>query len=135
MATQYLHPDVYDDGLKVISENAGMSIVVTAGAPASRAEALDPVGTGTGKRVSDVIALPASDATLGAATGGRKVAIASKTGEVAVGTAGSENLHLAIYDGTRLLAVTDETSDQQLTLGNPITLPTFDITLTTQQPV
>ena len=35
---------------------------------------------------------------------------------------------------THLLAVTDETSDQQLTLGNPITLPAFDIALTTQQP-
>ena len=135
MATQYLHPDVYDDGLKTISDNAGMSIVVCAGAPATRQEAVDAVGTGDGKRVSDVISLPAADATLAAATGGRKVTIASKTGEVAVSTAGTEDLHLVIYDGTRLLAVTDETSDQQLTLGNPITLPTFDITLTTQQPV
>lgn len=134
MATQYLHPDVYDNGLTEISDNAAMSVVVCAGAPASRAEATDLVGVGTGKRVSNVIALPAADATLGAATGGRKVAIASKSGEVAYTTAGTEDLHIAIYDGTRLLAVTDETSDQQLTLGNPLVLPAFDISIVTQQP-
>jgi hypothetical protein len=33
-----------------------------------------------------------------------------------------------------LFAINDETSDQQLTLNNPITLPTFDIALAVVQP-
>ena len=134
MANQYLHPDVFDDGLKVISDNSAMKIVVCAGVPASRQEAVDAVGTGSGKRVSSIIDLDAADAVLGAHTGGRKVAIASKSGTAAVTTAGTEDLLIVIYDGTRILAINDETSDQQLTEDNPITLPTFDIALAVVQP-
>lgn len=135
MANQYLHPDVFDDGLKVISDNAAMKIVVTAGVPASLAEATAAVGDGAGKRVSSVIDLPAADAVLGDGdVSGRKVAIPSKSGTVAVSTVGSEDLLMVIYDGTRILAINDETSNQQLTEGNPIALPAFGIALTVVQP-
>jgi len=36
-----------------------------------------------------------------------------------------EDLHYALYDGTRLLYVSDETSNQALTLNNPINFPSF----------
>lgn len=40
-----------------------------------------------------------------------------------------ENLHYALYDGTRLLVVGDETSDQTLTSGNTINIPSFTFSL------
>jgi hypothetical protein len=57
-------------------------------------------------------------------TSGRKVAVAQQsiTSASASGTA----LHIALSDGTSLLAVTSCTS-QAVTSGNPITVPTFDI--------
>ena len=134
MANQYLHPDVFDDGLKTISDNATMKLVVCAGVPASRQEAVDAVGTGSGKRVSSIIDLPASDATLGNATGGRKVTIASKSGTVAVEVAAATDQLVVIYDDTRILAINDETKNQALTADNPIVIPAFDIPITVVQP-
>ena len=134
MANQYLHPDVFDDGLKTISDNANMKIVVCAGVPASVAEASDALGEGSGKRVSSIIDLPAADATLGDTTGGRKVGVASKSGTVAVAVADETNQLVVIYDTTRILAINDETKNQALTLNNPITIPAFDIPNTVVQP-
>jgi hypothetical protein len=125
------HPDILDNGLKVISDNANLSMVVTAGAPATREEAttLHP----TGKRVSNVIAVALNEAVLGDGTAGaRKVTIASKNGTVAASVVGAD-LHIAIYDGSRLLVVNDESSNQPLSLNNPITIPSFDIAI--NQPV
>lgn len=129
---QTLHSDVFDNGLTTITDNAGMTIVITAGVPATRQEAVDLHPTG--KRVSSAIALPAADAILenGAAGGSRRARIVEKSGTVAASVTG-QDLHIAIYDGTRLLVVNDETSDQALTLSNPITIPTFNITF--NQPV
>jgi len=36
-----------------------------------------------------------------------------------------ENLHYALYDTTRLLMVSDETSDQSVTNANPVNFPSF----------
>ena len=134
MANQYLHPDVYDNGLVTLSENSNMSIVLTAEAPSSRQEAVDLLGTGSGKRISTVISLPSASVTLGNISGGRRAQIGSSVGNAAVTTTGSENIFVAIYDNSRLLVITEESSNQQMTEGNPITIPIFNVNISVQQP-
>lgn len=126
MAKRY-HPDIFDNGLREISDNTGMFIAVTQGVPNALSEVTNALGTADGRRVSSQISLSAPDATLGDGdAGARRVAIASKSGTVAVSVTENMDLWLVIYDDTRILVVNDETSNQPLTEGNLITLPAFD---------
>ena len=61
-------------------------------------------------------------------TYGRQLDVAEKSGSASA-SATSPDLHVAIVDvtNTKVLAVTDETSDQDITNGNPITVPAFAI--------
>ena len=129
MAT-YLHPDIFDNGLTELSENAGMTIVVCDGAPTTRDEASNLL-SGTGFRVSNEITLDAENITLESITDGRQAAIAEQTGSVEEDSTEDPELWVAIYDDSRLLVVTDETSDQSLTAGNPLTIPAFNVAITT----
>ena len=129
MAT-YLHPDIFDNGLTELSSGTGMSIVVCDGAPTTRDEASNLL-SGDGFRVSDEITLDAEDVTLESITDGRQAAIAEQTGNVEEDSTDSPELWVAIYDDSRLLVVTDETSDQSLTAGNPLTIPAFNVSITT----
>ena len=127
---KYLHPDIFDDGLTEISSNTSMSIVVCDGAPTTRDEASNLL-SGDGFRVSDEITLDAADVTLESITNGRQAAVAQQDGDVAEDTTETPELWVAIYDDTRLLVVTDETSDQSLTADNPLTIPAFNVSITT----
>jgi len=73
--------------------------------------------------------LAAADVPLsGAAGASRTMTVASKTGTNASASSGaSPNLHLAIVDTTtsEVLLVTDETTDQVITSGNPLTFPSW----------
>ena len=129
MAT-YLHPDIFDNGLTELSSGTDMSIVVCDGAPTTRDEA-STLLSGDGYRVSDEITLDADDVTLESVTDGRQATIAEQTGSVAEDTTDTPELWVAIYDDTRLLVVTDETSDQSLTEGNPLTIPAFNVSIAT----
>ena len=129
MAT-YLHPDIFDNGLSELSSGTGMSIVVCDGAPTTREEASNLL-SGDGFRVSDEITLDAEDVTLESIDDGRQAAIAEQTGSVEEDSTEDPDLWVAIYDGSRLLVVTDETSDQSLTTGNPLTIPAFNVAITT----
>lgn len=126
---------VYDNGLSgIISRAAAASpsdlkLVVCSAAPASFAEASTLHDGTPGKfRVSDEIELLSGDLTLqDRAGGGREIVVAAKTGQVSVTLAAGNDLHVAIYDSANsiLVAVTDETTDQALTAGNPLNLPSF----------
>ena len=129
MAT-YLHPDIFDNGLTELSSGTSMSIVVCDGAPTTRDEASNMLSD-TGFRVSNEIALDAEDITLESITDGRQAAIAEQTGNVKEDSTDTPELWVAIYDDTRLLVVTDETSDQPLTADNPLTIPAFNVSITT----
>ena len=129
MAT-YLHPDIFDNGLSELSSGTGMSIVVCDGAPTTRDEA-STLLSGDGFRVSNEVSLDAEDITLESITDGRQAAIAEQTGDVAEDTTETPELWVAIYDDSRLLVVTDETSDQSLTADNPLTSPAFNVSITT----
>lgn len=74
--------------------------------------------------LADVV-IDASDFTPGDGdTSGRKVTVAAQNG-VTVDTSGTAG-HIAIDDGTTLLAVTTCTS-QALTSGNTVNIPAWDI--------
>lgn len=63
----------------------------------------------------------------------RVLTFSGATGVATQTVLAGQPLHLAITDGTsRVLAVTDETSDQAVTSGNTLNFPTF--TMTAKQP-
>jgi hypothetical protein len=64
-----------------------------------------------------------------------QITVASKTGTASASSPPTPDLHLAIVDsvGAEVLAVGDETTDQDIVSGNPITTPIWYIRTT--QPV
>jgi len=130
----YLHPDILDNGLSTLSDAASLTMSVCQGAPTTRAEASGLL-SGAGNRVSNEITVAGADVALGngATAQQRRVTIDPQTGTVAESVSASPDLWVAVYDGTRLLMVTDEVTDQTLTAGNPITIPETRVTFV--QPV
>ena len=128
---KYLHPNVLDNGLQYIIDAAAGNVdmlLITAYSQGDSYAVVDSNKVCTMNMVG-------GDFTLGnQGTLGRKVDVAEKSG-TATGSAASPDLHVAIVDVTnsRVLAVTDESSDQNITNGNPITVPTFAINM--NQPV
>ncbi len=110
----YAHPDVYDNGLLMVKNNA-THYHICSGQPTHHAEVLSlslasvAVGSGDFKIANGDVS-------------GRKITVAQKAGTVA---SSGQATHAAIIDATRLLLETTVTP-QQLTAGNPITFPTCD---------
>lgn len=129
-----IHPDILDFGLTQISNSANwnggvMKQVICVGTPANLTEAttLYP----TGKRVSSEISMAGGDFTLqNKSGGGREVVVAAKVGTVAATITGTKDLKHAMYDGSRLLIVAEETTDRDLSVvGDTITIPTWKASL------
>lgn len=129
---------VYDNGLNSIISRAAASspsnlkMVLCSQAPANYAEASTLYDGSAGKyRVSDEIELLQSDLTLqDKAGGGREIVVAAKSGTLQATLSAGNDLHIAIYDASApgtLVCVTDETTDQALTSGNPMNIPSFKI--------
>jgi hypothetical protein len=75
------------------------------------------------------VTLAAGDITLGnQGTNGRQAIVAQKTITGAIASGGTPDLHVALVDtvNSLVLAVTDETSDQEIFSGNDVTVPTFN---------
>jgi hypothetical protein len=128
---KYLHPDVLDNGLQHIIDQAAGNVDLLLIKAYSQGQAYATVD---GNKVM-TINLVAGDFTLGAhGTYGRKVTVAEKSG-TASAAATAPDLHVAIVDvtNTKVLAVTDETGDQDVAVDDPKTIPTFDINM--NQPV
>lgn len=110
----YAHPDVYDNGLNTVKNNATHYHICSA-QPTNRAAVLS----------YSLASVAVSSADFTIANGdvsGRKITVAQKSGTVAAsGTA----THIAVIDATRLLLETTVTP-QVLTAGNPVTFPTCD---------
>lgn len=105
--------DVLDPSLAEIATATIMT--VCSAQPLTRAEAV------TTYALADVAVAPA-DFTIADDTSGRKVTVAAKAG-VPIDTSGTAN-HVALCDGTVLLAVTTCTS-QALTAGGTVDIPAF----------
>lgn len=88
----------------------------------------DSYATVTGNSIGNV-SLAAGDVPLsGGAGSARTMTVAAKSGVTASASSGATpNLHFAIVDSTssKVLLVTDETSDQVVTSGNTINLPSW----------
>lgn len=112
---------VLDDVLDAALDEIALANIMTAcdTLPTTRAEAI------TTYMLADIAMTPVTDFTIADGdTNGRKVTVAEKTG-VTVDTTGTA-INVALCDGTRLLYVTECTS-QLLTATNTVDFPAWDI--------
>lgn len=119
---KWVHQDVLDNGLNEIVTNGNQLHVVSA------YSAGDNYATVVGNSLINY-ALAGGDKVLSAhATTGRKVTIAAKSGQNATASAATPDLHFAVVDSvnSKVVFVTDETSDQAITSGNPVNTPAFE---------
>lgn len=124
---KYAHADVLDGGLNAIKNSATRMLLLKA------YTAGDSYATVTGNAIC-TIAMVSGDYTLsGADNAPRVLAVAAKSGAAAASSGASPNLHIAFTDNvSKVLWVTDETSDQVVTSGNTINFPS--LTYTSSQP-
>lgn len=87
--------------------------------------------TVTGNSIGSA-AITDTDFTGSQANGNNQELIFDGKSGTATSNSSVKNLHLAITSGSVVLAVTNETTNQDITNGNPITFPSF--TMTAQQP-
>lgn len=132
MAVQ-LNDVIRDNGLVYVQTNkADMKLVLVVGDPTgvSYADLDTNLGTGNGKKVAEVTDL-STIGTVGArAGGGRKITIPAFNGvSVLVNSGAAPDLHIVLLriTGSVIVAFSDETSNQQLTAGNQVNLPAWDI--------
>lgn len=126
---KWLNDNIFDNGLNYIETTligGGKTITMhvikayTSG---------DSYATVTGNTVANYT-MGAGDFVVEANTTGRKLTVSAKSGNNATANSGaSPNLHIALVNTTdsAVLAVTDETTDQVITIGNPVSIPTWAI--------
>jgi len=124
---KYAHADVLDGGLNAIKNSATRMLLLKAYA------AGDSYATVTSNAIC-AVAMVSGDYTLsGADNAPRVLAVAAKSGAASASSGASPNLHIAFTDNvSKVLWVTDETSDQVVTSGNTINFPS--LTYTSSQP-
>lgn len=120
--SKYAHIDVLKGGGLAL-QAAGTKLILL-----GTYTLLDSYATVVGNAIATVVTLASGDYTFSGADGASQVCtIASKTTTATATSSG--NLHLAITDGaSKVLLVTDVT-DQPVTSGNPITIPSFTFTI------
>lgn len=126
---KYYHPDLLDNGLDYVRARIAAGDTVTLHVIKTYAAA-DAYATVSGNSVGSV-ALAAGDLTLGnQGTNGRQVTVAAKNiAAASAGSGASPDLHIAILNETasKVMVVTDESSDQVITAGNPISVSAWAI--------
>lgn len=124
---KFAHADFLDGGLAYLKANATKMLLVKAYAFG------DSYATLTGNKLAEVT-VTSADYTLSSSGNNRQVAL--PTGKSATASASSvagDNLHIAFTDGaSKVLYVTDETSDQVVTALNTVNFPS--LTYTSNQP-
>lgn len=125
---KYSHADVLDGGLLAIKNNAIRLLVLKAYA------AGDSYATVVGNAVCTITVASADFALSGADAAPRVLTTTAKSGTASANSGASPNLHFAFTDNvSKVLWVTDETTDQVVTSGNPVNVPA--LTYTNPQPV
>ena len=124
---KYAHADVLDGGLNAIKSNSLRMLLLKAYTIG------DNYTTVTGNAICTV-AMASDDFTLSGADGAARVlTTAAKSGTATAGSGAAPDLHIAFTDNaSRVLWVTDETSDQVITSGNMVAFP--PLTYTSSQP-
>ena len=124
--SRYAHPDVLDNGPAYIKANCNKVILLTAYTSA--------FATANGANKIAEAALVTGDFALSGADGAARTLTATLTGKSAGNAlqalADGTGMHLAFVDTvtSKVLLVTDESSDQPITSGNPVQLnsnPTY----------
>jgi hypothetical protein len=126
---KWVDSDVLDLGINRIKTNANKQILLKA------YTAGDSYATVNGTNNIAEVAMATGDYTLGASGSNRTLTTTAKSGVTATANSGaSPNLHLAFVDTTnsKVLWVTDETSDQVVTSGNTVNFPA--VVYTSNQP-
>jgi hypothetical protein len=125
---KYAHADVLDGGLSAIKSGAIRMLLI------SGYTAADSYATVVAAKVAEVT-MSSSDFTITGSDGAARV-LTTASGKSATASANSgatPNLHIAFTDNSsKVLWVTDETSDQVVTSGNTVNFP--QITYTSSQP-
>lgn len=127
--TKWVNTKVHDDGLNYIKTNCNKVALISA------YSANDSYATVTGNLLAEAT-MASGDFTLAGASGAARTltTAAGKQDAAANAGGGGATMHIAFLNttGAEVLWVTDETSDQTITIGNPITFPS--LVYTSNQP-
>lgn len=127
--TKWVNSKVQDDGLNYIKNNCNKIALISTYA------ANDSYATVTSNLLAEAT-MTSSDFTLAGAAGAARTCTtaAGKQDSAANAGGGGANMHIAFLNtnGSEVLWVTDETSDQTITINNPITFPS--LVYTSNQP-
>ena len=127
MAAKYAHADVLDGGLNAIKNGASRMLLLKAYADG------DSYATVTGNAICTITVASADFTLSGADNAPRVLTTAAKSGTASANSGATPDLHIAFTDNvSRVLWVTDETSDQVVTSGNTVNFPA--LTYTSGQP-
>ncbi len=125
---KYAHPDVLDNGIAYIKANCNKVALISSYAVG------DSYATVNGRILAEAT-LASTDFTLASSGNDRTLTTASgKQDTSANASGGSATNHIAFLDtvNSKVLWVTNETSGQAITAGNPVTFPS--LVYTAQQP-
>jgi hypothetical protein len=125
---KWAHADALDNGPAYIKANCNKMALISAYA------AGDSYATVNGNILADV-AMAAGDFTLGTSGSDRTLTTAAGKQDASANASGGTDNHIAFVDtvNSKVLWVTDETTNQGITSGNPVTFPS--LVYTAKQPV
>jgi hypothetical protein len=124
---KYVHSDVLDGGLNSIKNNASRMLLLKAYSFA------DSYATVNANAICAVAMAPGDYALSGADGAARILTIAARSGTASANSGATPDLHIAFTDNaSKVLLVTDETTDQVVTSGNTVNFPS--LTYTSSQP-
>ena len=122
---KWVHADVLDNGIAYIKANCNKMALVSA------YSAGDSYATVNAAIVADT-AMANSDFTIAASGNNRTLTTASGKSDTAANvTGGGVGNHIAFLDtvNSKVLWVTNETSGQSITIGNPVSFPSLVYTV------
>lgn len=118
---KFAHANTIDNGLNNVKSNGTRVLLLKAYTFG------DDYATVTGNSIVEYT-VTTTDFTLTTETASaRRVAVTAQSGNTASSdSGGTPDLHIAVTNGVdEVILVTDETSDQVVTSGNPVSIPTF----------
>jgi hypothetical protein len=124
---KWYHPDLLDNGLARVEAQIDASHNVKLHYLKAYAAA-DSYATVTGNSIGSVALTGADLALSDQGTNGRQLTIAAKNITATADSGATPDTHVAILDETdsKVLIVTDETSDAQILTGNIIAVPSWN---------
>jgi hypothetical protein len=123
---KWVHSDVLDGGLNAIKTGATKMLLISA------YSAGDSYATVIANKLAEVT-MASGDYTLSSSGSNRVCTSAAKSANATVGALAGSDLHIAFTDGgSKVLRVTDETTDQAIVIGNPVDFPA--LVYTSNQP-